>query len=163
MDRSYHIGIAARAQHAVHLGQLLPDAVGIPLAEAAGHQQLFQFALPLQLSQLQDMVNGLALGRLNEAAGVEHRHVRPLRLSGDGKAGVPAQSHHLFCIHQVFGAAKGHKGHFVRHCVHSNFYVMRERQRRIRHFSLRRPPVRPDHLKGKMAGVQLQSECRPRF
>ena len=58
MDRSYHIGIAARAQHAVHLGQLLPDAVGIPLAEAAGHQQLFQFALPLQLSQLQDMVNG---------------------------------------------------------------------------------------------------------
>ena len=101
-----HIGIAAGAQHPVHLGQLGADVVGVPLGETASHQQLFQPPGLFQFRQLQNIFDGFALGGLNEAAGVQHRHVRPLGLAGDGVARLAAQGHHLFGVHQIFGAAQ---------------------------------------------------------
>ena len=112
-DGGHDVGVAAGAQHTVHLGQLRPDVVGVPLSEAAGDQQLFQLALRLELPQLQNVVDGLALGRLDEAAGVKHRHVRALRLAGDNKARRPAQGHHLLGVYQILGAAKRDKRHLI--------------------------------------------------
>ena len=103
------VGVAAGAQHAVHLGHLLLQLVLVPLGQAAGHQQLAQLARVLQGGQLQDVLDGLALGGVDEAAGVEHRHVRPLRVGHQLIPGIPGQGHHLFGIDQILGAAQGDK------------------------------------------------------
>ena len=123
LHRRHHVGVAAGAQHAVHLGQLFPDVVRVALGEAARHQQLFQLALVLQLGELQNVLDGLAFGGLNKAAGVQHRHVGPLRVAGDGVAGVPAQGHHLLGVHQVLGTAERDKGYFVWHHHRSNVFL----------------------------------------
>ena len=115
LDGGHHVGVAAGAQHAVHLGQFGADVIGVALGETAGDQQLFQLALFLQLSQLQNIFDGLALGGVDEAAGVEHRHVGPFRVCGDGIARLLAQGHHLLGIDQIFGAAQGNKCNFIRH------------------------------------------------
>ena len=103
------LGVAAGAHDAVHLGQLLHQLVLIALGQAAGDQQLAQLPLLFQLGQLQDILNGLALGGVDKAAGVEHRRVRPLGLGGDLMPGASDQCHHLLGVHQILGAAQGYK------------------------------------------------------
>ena len=111
------VGVAAGTQHAVHLGHLLHELILVALGQAARHQQLAQSALVLQLGQLQDVVNGLALGRVDKAAGVEDGHIGPLGVGDHLVARIPAQSHHLLGIHQILGAAKGNKRNFI--LIHS--------------------------------------------
>ena len=106
LQRGDDLGIAAGAQHAVHLGQLLHQLLLVALGQAAGDQQLLQLPLVLEGGQLQNILDGLALGRVDKAAGIEHRHIGPRRLSGHGVARLAHQGHHLFGIHQVLGAAK---------------------------------------------------------
>ena len=61
------------------------------------------------------------------------RHVGPLRVAGDGVAGVPAQGHHLLGVHQVLGTAERDKGYFVWHHHRSNVLCFfRKRFRRLR-------------------------------
>ena len=103
------LGVAAGAHDAVHLGQLLHQLVLIALGQAAGDQQLAQLPLLFQLGQLQDILNGLALGGVDKAAGVEHRRVRPLGLGGDLMPSASDQCHHLLGVHQILGAAQGYK------------------------------------------------------
>ncbi len=57
----------------------------------------------------QDFLYGLAFGCVDKPACVQHRHVGPVRLSGNGMAGGLDKSHHLFGIHAVFGTAQGNK------------------------------------------------------
>ena len=59
------------------------------------------------------MVNGLALGGVNEAAGVEHADIRPLGSGHQSMAGLLDQGGHLLGIHQIFGTAQGNKGHLI--------------------------------------------------
>ena len=119
-----HIGIAAGAQHPVHLGQLRADLLTVALGQATRHQQLLQLTCLFQLRQLQDAVDGLALGRLDEAAGVQHCHVGPLRFTRDVVPRSPAQGHHLLGVHQIFGAAQGYKGYFVWHDVSLQYFLI---------------------------------------
>ena len=64
-----------------------------------------------------------SMASLLAAAGVQHRHVGPLRVAGDGVAGVPAQGHHLLGVHQVLGTAERDKGYFVWHHHRSNVFL----------------------------------------
>ena len=112
LDGGDDVGIAAGAQNPVHLGQLLQDLILVALGKAAGHQQLLQLAGVFQRGDGQNGVDGLTFGRVNKAAGVDHRHVGPLGLSGDGIARRPAQSHHLLGVHQILGTAQGYECNF---------------------------------------------------
>ena len=112
LDGGNDVGVAAGAQDTVHLGQLLQDLILVALGKAAGHQQLFQFTCAFQRGDGQNGVDGLTFGRVNKAAGVDHRYVGPLGLSGDGVARRPAQSHHLLGVHQILGTAQGYECNF---------------------------------------------------
>ena len=81
------VPVAAGAQDAVHLRQLVQNVLLVPLGHAAGDQDLLDPALRLELRHGENVVDGLALGRVDKAAGVHHHHVGPLRLCLDGVAG----------------------------------------------------------------------------
>ena len=99
------------------------DVVGVPLGETASHQQLFQPPGLFQFRQLQNIFDGFALGGLNEAAGVQHRHVGPVRVAGNSVPRPAAQGHHLLGVHQILGTAEGNKCDFIWHHHRSNILV----------------------------------------
>ena len=109
------VAVAAGAQDAVHLRQFVQHVLLVPLGHAAGDQDLFHLAGALQLRHLQDVVDGLLAGGLQEAAGVHHHHIGTLRLGLDGVAGGLDGRHHLLAVHLVLGAAQGDKGNVVWH------------------------------------------------
>ena len=115
VDGIADVAVAAGAQDAVHLRQLAQNVLLVPLGHAAGDEDLFHLAGALQLRHLQDVVDGLLAGGLQEAAGVHHHHVGPLGLGLDGVAGSLDGGHHLLAVHLVLGAAKGDKGNVVWH------------------------------------------------
>ena len=69
VDGGADVAVAAGAQDAVHLRQLAQNVLLVPLGHAAGDQDLFHLAGALQLRHLQDVVDGLLAGGLQEAAG----------------------------------------------------------------------------------------------
>ena len=101
--------IAAGAQKAVRLGQLLLDLLLIPLGHTARDQDFFQPARLLQLRHMQDDADGLLAGGGKETAGVDDCHVRPGGVLLEDVPGGPAQLHHLFTVDHVFGAAQGNE------------------------------------------------------
>ena len=107
--------IAAGAQHAVHLGQLREDLLLIALGQTAGDQELLHPALGLFLADGDNVVDGLALGGVDEAAGVDHHQIHVLGLRADLPAGGLHQIHHLFAVDLILGAAEGDKGYGFRH------------------------------------------------
>ena len=109
------VPVAAGAQDAVHLRQLVQNVLLVPLGHATGDQDLLYLAGPLQLRHLQNVVDGLLAGGLQEAAGVHHHHVGPLRLGLDGMAGGLDRGHHLLAVHLILGAAQGDKGNVIWH------------------------------------------------
>ncbi|MPM56402.1 hypothetical protein SDC9_103204 [bioreactor metagenome] len=52
LQRLHHIRVAACAQQAVHLGQLVENLLPVPLGKTARHQQRAKPALPLERAQL---------------------------------------------------------------------------------------------------------------
>ena len=102
----HDVHIAAAAQNAVHLGQFREDLLAVALGKAAGHQNLFDPALRLQLRGAEDMIDGLGLGAVDKAAGVDDHHVRRRVLPAQGVAAVAHQGHHLLTVDQVFCAAQ---------------------------------------------------------
>ena len=107
LHRLHDVPVAAGAQHAVHLGQLLRDLLPVALRHAPGDQDLFQLPLLLQRRHAEDVLDGLLVGAGEKAAGVDHRHVGTLRRFGQGVARLAAQGHHLLAVDHVFLAAQG--------------------------------------------------------
>ena len=107
LHRLHDVPVAAGAQNAVHLGQLLRDLLPVALRHAPGDQDLFQLPLLLQRRHAEDVLDGLLVGAGEKAAGVDHRHVGPLRCIGQGVARLAAQGHHLLAVDHVFLAAQG--------------------------------------------------------
>ena len=81
LDGLTDLAEAARAEHTVHLRKALEDVVFVPLRETAGHEDLFQAARLFHLGELQDLVDRLALGGVDEAAGVDDRNVAAVPLA----------------------------------------------------------------------------------
>ena len=82
---------AAHAQHGVDLRQLLQDGVLVALGETAGNDDAAETPGLFQLRHLQDVVDGLALGRVDEAAGVDDHEIGPVRIGQQGIAGLAHQ------------------------------------------------------------------------
>ena len=101
------LAVAAGAHDAVHLRQLLQDLLLVALGQAAGDQDLAHPALGLLLAHGQNVVNGLALGGVDEAAGVDDHQLHVLRLRAELPARLGHQVHHLLAVHLVLGAAQG--------------------------------------------------------
>ena len=72
--------IAACAEHAVDLRHLLQDLVLIALRQAACHEQSADAALLLQRAHGENVVDGLALGRVDKAAGVDDHEIRAVHI-----------------------------------------------------------------------------------
>ena len=108
-----HLIIASGTQHPVHFRQLGTDILPIALGQAAGHQDLLQLSGVFQTGQFKDMVNGLALGRVDKAAGVQNADIRALRVRDDRVSRFPHQRGHLLRIHQIFCAAQRNEGYSI--------------------------------------------------
>ena len=55
------------------------------------------------------MVDGFALGRVDETAGIDDHHVSAHNVSLDGVAGFLDTVHHPLAVHLILGAAKRNK------------------------------------------------------
>jgi len=64
-----------RADQRVHFGQFFADIATVAFHQAAGHNQLARLPHPLVLGHFQDGVNGFLLGRIDEAARIDHQHL----------------------------------------------------------------------------------------
>ena len=105
-ERLHDTAVAAGAHDAVHLRQFLRQLLLIALGQAAGHQDLTHKALFFQVCHRQNGVDGLLLGAVNKAAGVDDHHVRAGLFVLQGDTRITAQGHHLLGIHQILGAAQ---------------------------------------------------------
>ena len=70
-----HVGVGVEAQHSVSLGQLGGELLAIPLGQAAHGNHLLGPSRDLELRSLEQSVDGVLLGLLNEAAGIDHRYI----------------------------------------------------------------------------------------
>ena len=99
----------AGADDCVDLGDVLLDLVAVALDQAAGDDEALGFAavLLLVLDHLEDGVDGLLLGGVDEAAGVDDEDLGVFGVGGELAAGVVEQAHHDLGVDEVLGAAEG--------------------------------------------------------
>ena len=125
----HNVAIVGGAHHAVDLRQFRPHFVPVALAQTAGHQNFLHLARRFQLGGGEDRLNGLRLGAVDKAAGVDDHHVAAVDVLLHGHACLQAHGHHLLRVDAVFVAAKGDKGY-----VHKSprFYSSISSPRRFR-------------------------------
>ena len=99
----------AGADYCVYFGDVLLDLVAVALDEAAGDDDALGFSavLLLVLDHLEDGVDGLLLGGVDEAAGVDDDDLGVFGAGGEFGAVVMEQAHHDLGVDEVFGAAEG--------------------------------------------------------
>ena len=112
------VGVVVEAEHCVRLGQRLGEVLAVALGQAAdGDDRLGPAPVPggrLQVGRLEQGVDGVLLGRLDEAAGVDHDGVGVLGvLDQDEPAGLEAPGE-LLGVDLVAGTAQGHDRHLQR-------------------------------------------------
>ena len=95
----------AGADHGVHFGNALPDFVAVALHQAAGDDELFGRAGGLVARHLENGVDRLLLGGVDEAAGVDDEDFGLFGMGGQARAGAVEQAHHDLGVDEVFGAA----------------------------------------------------------
>ena len=105
----------ARADHKVNFGDLSQNVLAEAFHEASGDHELLRRAQLLVFRHLQDGVNRLALGRLDEAARVDNDDVGVSGARRQLVAPAGQDAEHHFAVHQVLGTAQTHHSHF-RHC-----------------------------------------------
>ena len=96
----------AGAYDCVYFGDVFLDLVAVTLDQAAGYDESLGFAavLLLVLDHLEDGVDGLLLGGVDEAAGVDDEDFGVFGVGGELAAGVVEQAHHDLGVDEVFGA-----------------------------------------------------------
>ncbi len=97
------------ADYGVDFGDVLLNFVAVALDEAAGYDDALGFAavLLLVLDHLEDGVDGLLLGGVDEAAGVDDDDLGVFGAGGELGSVVVEQAHHDLGVDEVFGAAEG--------------------------------------------------------
>ena len=104
----------AGADDGVDFGDVLLDLVAVALDEAAGDDEALGFAAVrgLVLDHLEDGVDGLLLGGVDEGAGVDDEDFGVFGVGGELAAGVMEQAHHDLGVDEVFGAAERDEADF---------------------------------------------------
>ena len=109
-------GVGADADNGDHFGDLLHDLLLVALGEAAGHNDLEVGVLLLVRAGHQDVFDGLRLGGLDKAAGVDDDDVRLRGVAHGGVTVLDERVAEHIGIDLVFGAAEGNDGDFHRIC-----------------------------------------------
>ena len=95
----------AGADYGVDFWDALPDFVAVALDEAAGDDELAGRAGGFVAGHLEDGVDRLLLGGVDEAAGVDDEDLGLFGMGGEARAGAVEQAHHHLGVDEVFGAA----------------------------------------------------------
>ncbi len=104
----------AGADYCVNFGDVLLDLVAVALDEAAGDDDALGLSavLLLVLDHLEDGVDGLLLGGVDETAGVDDDDLGVFGAGGELGPVVVEQAHHDLGVDEVFGAAEGDESYF---------------------------------------------------
>ena len=96
------------ADYGVYFGDVLLDFVAVALDEAAGDDDTLGLSavLLLVLDHLEDGVDGLLLGGVDEAAGVDDDDLGVFGSGREFGTVVMEQAHHDLGVDEVFGAAE---------------------------------------------------------
>ena len=106
--------VGGAAHHGIHLGDLFLDLAAVALGQTAGDDD-FQVGVRLLVGTgFQNVLNGLGLGALDEAAGVHQDHVGVGQVSHGLVACGQQDVHHHVQVHLVLGTAKGNTCNFHR-------------------------------------------------
>jgi hypothetical protein len=105
-DDGRDLGVRAGAHEVVHLGHLPRHLVVVALGEAAGHHELLAAPLLLVARQLEDGLDRLLLGALDEAAGVDDDDVGAGGVLHQPVAGLGQGAEHDLAVHPVLRAAE---------------------------------------------------------
>ncbi len=100
------------ADDGIHFGEFLEDVAAVPLHQATRHDQAAGAAGFLVRGHLQDGIDGLLLGRVDEAAGVDHQHVGVAGMRRQLVAAGHQLAHHDFAIDEVFGTTQADETDF---------------------------------------------------
>ena len=111
-DDGGQCGVGADADHGVHLGNFLNDLLLVALGQAAGDNHLEVGVFLLVLAGHEDVLDGLRLGRLNKAAGVDDDDIGLGRVAHGGVAVLDEGMAENIGIHLIFRAAEGDNGNF---------------------------------------------------
>ena len=106
----------AGADDSVDFGDVLLDFVAVAFDEAAGDDDALGFAViwaaDFVLDHLEDGVDGLLLGGVDEAAGVDDDNLGVFGARGELGSVVVEQAHHDLGVDEVFGAAERDEAYF---------------------------------------------------
>ena len=101
----------ARANHCVDLGDVSLDLVPVALHKTAGDDKLLRAAAVCDLvfNHLEDGVDRLLLGGVDERAGVDHEDLGVFGARRELSAAAMQQAHHDLGVDEVLGAAERDK------------------------------------------------------
>ena len=102
----------AGAEDRIDFGNLRPQFLAVALGKAAGDHQPARPAVRLVLGHLEDGVDRLLLGRVDERTRVHHQHVGLGGLARDLVPGTFGKPQHHLGIDEVLGAAEGNQSNF---------------------------------------------------
>jgi hypothetical protein len=112
------VGVVVEAEHRVGLGQRLGEVLAVALGEAADGDDGLGLATVsrggLQVGGLEEGVDGVLLGGLDEAAGVDHDGVGVLGVLDEDEATGLEPPGQLLGVDLVARAAEGDDGHLQR-------------------------------------------------
>ena len=104
--------VGGTADHGVHLGDLFFDLAAVALGQTAGDDHLQVGICLLVGAGLKDVLDGLGLGTLDEAAGVDEDDVRFCEVSHRLVARRQQDVDHHVQIDLILRAAKGNTRNF---------------------------------------------------
>jgi hypothetical protein len=102
------------AYHGVDFGDVFLDLVAVAFDQAAGDDDALGLAavLPLVLDHLEDGIDGLLLGGVDEGAGVDDDDLGVFGLGSKFASGLVEEAHHDLGVDQVLGAAERDEADF---------------------------------------------------
>ena len=118
VEQAGHDGInglvGGTAHHSIHLGDLLLDLAAVTLSQAAGDDDLQLRVLLLVGASLQNVLNGLGLGALDESAGVDHHDlgVGAVAVEEDLVSGGGEPCHQMLAVDGVLRTAERYDVNF---------------------------------------------------
>lgn len=114
--------VGADTHHGVYFGHIPQNFFPVALRQTPRNHQRTDASFFFELSQLQNFLNGLRFGALNEAAGVDDGNVRHSRVFNQPVTRVRQITQHHFRIHLVLRAAETHHPYF--YVVHDLFFLL---------------------------------------
>ena len=100
------------AENSIDIGNVLLNIGAKPFDKAAGDHQTLGFARLLVFGHLEDGIDGLLFGRINEAAGVDYDDVGVGGLRREFVTSRDELAHHDLCVNKVLRAAETYKSDF---------------------------------------------------